>query len=361
MKVFCAIIYISAIFYIFTGNVDALTVTGQRPVYSSVPALDSAINSVWASMLTDVYNELLKYESQEKMPKAFANANTYTTNVANIQGYQDYSIFALMTGVMVGLQMPEFTYDKDYVNNMRYTIEEDGDLYLGVGTGLAVVNAGINAGFIFPGLYINLKYGQADLNFESFNNDLEGFTYKELLLGLGINQILFWPRTAVPGVLRWRGLNIGTGFYYSKTETSIKILKSLITQTVDAYNLYIDPSFNIQAKSETMTIPVELNTAFILLYFVNLSIGTGVDFNFGHSKIDLKAAGSVYTDYTGDPDTPGYIRIEGGSKEKKPTLVNPKITAGLGFNFSIVKIDIPIAVYYLEAGFSIGLSAGVVW
>ena len=363
MKVFYKAVILLSLLLFLTGTVEAVTVSGTPPSYDSGGAIDTSILAVWPSLLSQAETTLAKYDNQEKLPKGFANANTYTTNVANIQGYQDYSIFALMTGAMVSLQMPESTLNKDYMNKMRYTIEEDGDLYLGVGTGVAVANIGINAGFIFPGMYINIKYGQADLNLESLSSDMEGFRYKELLLGMGVNQILFWPRTAVPGALRWRGLNVGTGFYYSKTETSIKILKAYLTQNVASVGtLTLDPSFNIVAKSETMTIPLELNTAFVLFSIVNLSLGTGVDFNLGHSKIDLEAAGSVtIPDYSATPTEEGHVVIKGGSKEKNPTPVNPKVIAGIGFNFSIVKLDIPIAVYYLEAGYSVGLSAGIVW
>ncbi len=343
------------------SSANALTVTGQAPQYAGAPPINGAISGVWATKLAEVLAELQKYDNQTKLPKGFANANTYTTNVATLQGYQDYSIFALMTGVMFALQAPAFTYDKDYANKMRYTIEKDGDVYLGVGIGVATVNAGLNMGFLFPGLYMNIKYGQLAVNAENINSEMEGFTYKELLIGGGLNQIIFWPRK-IPGLFKWRGLSIGAGFYYSKTETAIKILKSYITEPVGTYTLIIDPSFKIQSISETMTVPLDISTAFVFFSVLNISLGTGVDFNFGHSKIKLKSSGEVTTDYTDTAlQTPGYITIEGGSKEKKPTTVNPKITAGIGFNISVVKIDIPFAVYYLESGFSLGLSAGIVW
>lgn len=342
----------------------AVTVSGTAPQYGSNTTLNNAINAVWVDMLADVEAALAKYDNQEKLTKGFANANTYTTNVASLQGYQDYSIFALMTGAMVSLQAPAFTYNKDYLQDMRYKIERDGDAYLGVGAGVATVNAGINAGFILPGLYINLKYGQLAFNAKNINSELEGYTYKELLLGGGINQVIFWPRKA-PGLFKWRGLSVSTGFYYSKTENAIKIIKSYITEDVSGNTLTIDPSFKIQTISETMTVPFEISTAFVFFSFLNFSLGTGVDFNFGHSEIKLKSAGSVTTNYTPVDSTDQYqdgnLIIDGGTKKQKPTLVNPKITAGIGFNLSIVKIDIPFAIYYLEAGFSIGLSAGVVW
>ncbi|MFH0977363.1 MAG: hypothetical protein V1874_16410 [Spirochaetota bacterium] len=343
-------------------NAGAVTVGGQYPQYVGAGTLNIAISGVWNTMLANVKAELDKYDNQEKLAKGFANANTYSTNVATLEGYQDYSLFALMTGAMVSLQVPAFAYNKDYVTDMRYKIERDGDAYLGVGAGIATVNAGVNAGFIFPGLYINLKYGQVAINFENINSEMEGFSYKELLLGAGVNQIIFWPRK-IPGLFKWRGLAIGAGFYYSKTENAIKILKSTIQETVDTtYTLTIDPSFKIQTISETITVPVDISTAFVFFSVLNISLGTGVDFNFGSSEIKLQAAGPVTTDYTASElSQPGFITIEGGTKEKKPTTINPKVTAGIGLNLSVVKIDIPFAVYYMEAGFSLGLSAGIVW
>ncbi|MBN2401282.1 MAG: hypothetical protein JXN64_02680 [Spirochaetes bacterium] len=361
MKSFSAAVLGCAIFILCITSAKAVTITTTLPSYSG--AIDAAIAAAWAAMEAKAEAELSKYDNQKKLAEGFANANSFATSAAGLHSYQDYSLFGLMTGAMFSLQAPAFTYNKEYVERMRYKIERDGDANLGIGAGIATVNAGVNAGFIFPGLYINLKYGQIAANLDSLNSELEGFTYKELLLGGGITQIVFWPRTAIPGVLRWRGLSIGTGFYYSKTESSITILKSLITEPFSgSYNLILDPSFKVQVKSETMTIPFDITTSFMLFYIVNLSLGTGVDFNLGHTEIDLKAAGSITTDYDGAPlISPGYVTIKGGTKEQEPRLVNPKITAGIGVNLSAVKIEIPIAVYYLDSGFSIGLSAGIVW
>ena len=176
--------------------------------------------------------------------------------------------------------------------------------------------------------------------------------------------------------MRWRGISIGTGFYYSKSETDIEILMDLdtaaITTQIPGYTdenvsfaLQLDPSFTLEIENTTMTIPLDITTSWQLLWVLNFNLGAGVDFTYGSSDIAIKAAGDITTNIADDSDItanvePGYLVMQGGAKGVKPSLLNYRITTGIGFNFSILKIDIPIAVY-LDSGFSAGLTAGIVW
>jgi hypothetical protein len=364
MKVLLRILLVLAVTYFSASLLTAaVTVTLTRPVYSG--ATDAAVAVAWATAETTLRaaaeNSLAKYDDQEKLAKGFANANTYSVSAAPLDGYLDYNLFALMGGIMISAQMPAFTVNYDYLKNIRYKVEENGDIYFGTAIGTSIINAGVNAGFIYPGLYINLKYGYMGLNGKNINSDLEGFLYKTSIYGIGLNQIIVWPGTIVPGILKWRGVTIGSGFYYSKTETTITILKSLITESFGANSFILDPSFRVKIESETMTVPLYIMTSIKILQIINFNLGTGADFNYGSSEIKLKAEGDITTDLADPIVTPGSVLIEAGTKKKKPTMVNPKITTGLGFNFGPVKIDIPVAIYYLESGFSIGLSAGVIF
>lgn len=356
-------LFMIAVLCFSVNNVKAATVSSQLPVTSD-PLLNNDIQNAWNAILArPEIAEFNKYDNQDKLAKGFANANTYAVNAGTLDGYQDYSLFAFATGIMLSVQMPAFTVSKSYVENIRYKIEEDGDAYTGASAGISIINAGINAGFIYPGLYINLKYGYLSVKGDKINSNIEGLLYKTSIYGIGLNQIISWPRTVVPGILSWRGFCIGTGFYYSKTQTDIEILKSLIAEPVSGpYSLILDPTFKIKINTSTMTVPVNINTSIKFFKIINFNIGTGVDFNYGYSEIKLKAAGSIRVDPEPPTQTsPGYVTIEGGTKKKEPTTINPKVISGLGFNFGVVKIDIPVVVYYLEAGFSVGLSAGVVW
>ncbi len=362
MKIMLSILLGFMIVWLCTEPLEAVTITVKLPSYDSGGPIDTAIQTAWATYQfeTKTIAELSKYDNQDKLARGFANANTYASNAASLDGYQDYNLFAVMGGLMVSTQMPSYTIDYDYLKNIRYKIEENGDINFGAGIGLSIINAGLNAGFIYPGLYINLKYGYLSLNGKNINSDLEGFFYKTSIYGIGINQIIIWPRPMMRGLLRWRGIGIGTGFYYNKTETSISILKSsLSTTTSMGDTLTLDPSFKAKIETTTMTVPLNVTTSIKFFQIMNFNLGTGADLNFGSSEIKLQANGSITTSLGPAPD-PGYIIIEGGTKKKKPELFNPKITTGLGFNFGPVKIDIPVAIYYLESGFSIGISAGVV-
>lgn len=353
-------------------TINSMSVTGTPLTPAQLTTLNNDILAAWTSIKNQINLDLAKYDNQDKLAKGFANANAYTTSAATTQGYQDYSLFSLTTGFMIGIQLPEFTVNRDYVEKIRYKIESDGDAYVGAGVGIAIVNAGINAGFIIPGLYVNLKYGYYSIDCGDINKELEGLLYKTTVAGIGLNQIILWPRSIVPGAAKWRGISICTGFYYNKTEAQMDIIKPLRTSplTVPGFPAYtgaliIDPTFTLKINTTTMTVPLDITTSFQLFYILNFNLGAGVDFTYGKSDVILKAAGNVTTDIANDPDitadiTPGNVRIDGGTKDKKPSPVNPKITTGIGFNFSVVKIDIPVTIY-IDSGFAVGITAGVVW
>ncbi|MBN2039742.1 MAG: hypothetical protein JW864_06855 [Spirochaetes bacterium] len=371
---------------VITGNAPTVTITaipgytGDLSTFNT--ALQVLIDNAWDNILTDANAELANMQEPKDLAKGFSNANAYASRAATMQGYQDYSYFALMSGAMFAIQAPGFDISRSQVERIREDIKEDGDMYLGVSAGLAFVNAGINAGFIYPGLYINFKYGSYSFDGKDIDSNLEGFTYKTVLYGIGINQIILWPKRLIPGMLRWRGISIGTGFYYCKTSIGIEILEDLIstgvtTSEVTGYDpdededddpitgaLALDPSFMIDIDMTTMTIPLDLTTAFRILSIINFNIGGGVDFCFGSTDIKLKSRSDVIFE-TGDENViaevePGNIQMSGGVEDGKPSFLNPRVTAGIGFNISILKIDIPVAVY-LDAGVSVGLTAGIIW
>ena len=90
----------------------AATITGDCPILT-IPAYSITLGVIGDDLydqfmiaLNDANAELAKYDDQDKLATGFANANMYSTNAATQQGYPNYSLFAITTGVMVGAQAP---------------------------------------------------------------------------------------------------------------------------------------------------------------------------------------------------------------------------------------------------------------
>jgi hypothetical protein len=178
------------------------------------------------------------------------------------------------------------------------------------------------------------------------------------------------------GLFKWRGLSLGTGFIYHKSEinydSKIDKQKQSFTGTGDTYTvsgvLVLDPSVDIGLKVTTYTVPVDIQTSFQLLWLLNLTLGAGVDFNFGTSDITLKSAGKATVtnlllggfDINDISVDPGVVYIDGSTKNGKPVIIRPRVNAGLGLNVSVVKLDV-MAYYYPMTGAAVGVSAGIVW
>jgi hypothetical protein len=374
----CGLILFSSGSYVIaavmTGTpptVNRITISGTDYFIGSpeVTALQNAINSAYSTAEISANNELSKYHDQKDLAKGFGNANAYAAQAGTLQGYQDYDIFAVTTGIMIGAQLP--SSDKSYYDDIDKKVEEKGDLYAGVGLGVSLINVGVNAGFIYPGLYLNAKFG-----YFSNNSLVDNLSFKSTLIGIGANYTWIKSSSLLAGFLKWRGISFGTGFLYNRNEIDLKIELDPIRQNIGNINIppivtgdvIIDPSFKLGVKSNIYTIPVDLTTSVRLLWFVNLNLGVGIDFTYGSTDIIAKANGSVSTDIpnpsvpTVSTDiSPGTVSIEGSTKDKKPSWVRERITTGIGFNISVVKIDVPVIIYPFDSAFAVGVTAGVVW
>ncbi|MDY6932848.1 MAG: hypothetical protein SVZ03_01335 [Spirochaetota bacterium] len=361
-----------------TGTPPTVTVTRIGSITDS--AILNPINSEIETELINAFNlavieaneSLSIFQNQDDLAKGFANANAYASRAATHQGYQDYSHFAVTTGIMVGVQTPSI--DPDYYDDLEDKVKEDGDLYAGVGVGLAMINVGINANFIYPGLYLSFKFGKLP---ESIN-EIDDFQTKSTLLGLGLNYTWKKSKDYFMGLIRWRGISLGTGLLYNKTEVDLTVNMEPIIEEIPDYDLSayglnditgvsveLTPSFVMGVHAKTISIPFDATTSVRLLWVLNLNLGAGVDIDMGTSDIILEAAGDVHANVPENADVemsniPGSVIIDGSTRDAKPSFVRPRVTTGVGINILPIKIDIPIT-WYLTSGFAVGITAGIVW
>ena len=114
-------------------------------------------------------------------------------------------------------------------------------------------------------------------------------------------------------------------------------------------------------ESHTFTIPVDVMTSVQLLWVLNFTLGTGIDFTFGKTDINLNADGDIAIDGYAGAYTPGSFYINGGTKGQHPSFAHYRINSGIGFNIAVVKIDVPIVWYPFDKAAAVGVTAGVVW
>lgn len=375
----------------------AIEIGGTAPKISITapinPAIRTAIETEMNNSLTasfdktkaDANENLKNFNEQKNLAKGFANANAYSMNSATLQGYQNYDLFAVSTGFMLGFQAP--SGDVAYYGKIMDDINEKGDIYAGLGLGVTFLNVGLNAGFLVPGLYLNAKWGAMEQDFG------DEFKFKFSVMGVGANYKLFEPKSLV-GIVKWRGISVGSGIYRQGNEITSTITADSISNDVDfrenvvnsaptgqevlyaqamdemgftaanpSATMSVIPSFTMGLDVSTVTVPVDVTTAVSLLWGVlNVNAGFGFDFNFGSSEIILSGNAEAPTE-TPDPTkatvSTATVTIDGGS-EDGPSFARTRFMTGVGVGLGPVKLDIPV-YYYPASGMAFGASIAVVW
>jgi hypothetical protein len=358
-----------------SAGIQAATIWGTAPKItylaglsgSDLDALNLIIQTEFDKAIQEAADSIAPYHDQRQLARGFADANAFASQGATDRGYQNYSLFSVTCGVMVGGQAPSLS--NKYYENFDARIKKDGDLNAGAGAGISLINVGVNAKFLLPGLYLNVKYGSADINVEEIDLSVSTF-------GITGNYILAKPRGAALGLLKWRGLSIGSGVLCNKTNATFNLKIDPITEqfvfdqsgTRVTGDIVVDPSLALGLSMETVTIPAEIVTSVRLLWILNLTLGAGIDFNFGKSDIVLGAHESTNlsnVQVNGAPapqavTEPGDVTLDGSTLGTKPSSTRTRLMSGIGLNLGPLKVDVPVT-YYPTNGFSGGVTVGIVW
>jgi hypothetical protein len=336
------------------GNLSALTVTvdfgdGVGPLNTNLaPQVKSELET-----------QLAKYDNMPDLAKGFGNANTYASHAATLRGYQGYDIFAIGVGSMLSVQAP--SDDPLFFQDLQDELDT-GDVYAGVGGNPAVVQAGLNLGFIVDGLHLSFKFGK--FNYEVDKSDYK-IEYESNLFGLLLNYQIFNQKSILARAILWRGLSFETGFIYSNNIVSFyKDLDPIPVPGGGGYSATVDPSVDLVLDTKSVVIPIEMYTSIRLLYVLNLGVGGGFDYvPSGTTSFDLKSAGPVVIDATSPTGggTEGSVSIDAGTKNVEPDKYRAKLMANIGLSIGPVFIDVPATYYLTDNGYAVGISAGMAW
>lgn len=358
MKRFKIVSLSALIVLIAITNSFALNIGGTKPT-STNPANQTAIDTAWTNLLSQLNGpggQLEKIDNPTKMSKAFADAATYSNGAATQRGYINYDLFALTFGLMGGAKLPG-SNKEDFLDNISDDLEREGDIDAGVNAQIAF-QAGMNCSFLVDDLYLGVKFGSIKFN-QEYNDDSDEFKFNSFTLGLLANYRLIDEKSIGLGMLKWRGISLGSGLIYQSSKTRYNMDIDSVSASSGGANLSVDPDFEFEIKTKTLSVPLELTTAFRLLWALNMHVGVGADLQLiGKSDMSLGLDGKVSV--TGISATSGTLRAKEDVNEKAK-IVSPKIMFGLGAGFgdSLI-VDVPFT-YYFNDGISVGISIGTVW
>ncbi|PKL40088.1 MAG: hypothetical protein CVV44_07695 [Spirochaetae bacterium HGW-Spirochaetae-1] len=350
-----------AMCFLGVNSVFALTVQHVTPNYDSGGPIDTFVSAYLTNILNDIDSDVGTIDSTpKKLAESFANAGTYSNFAATQRGYQGYDLFAVTLGTMFAGHMS--SYDVSQLKDLKDDLKNKGDVEVGAGWQAWAMQVGLNTSpWLLDGLYLGLKLGVVKFNMPIGDNKL-----KVDYISIGaIADYQILKARSITGAFVWRGITVESGLLYQKNATGVILdVAEPTPQTDGTYSMSVDPSLTFALDSNIVTIPLEINTAIRIAWFLNLSIGVGADINFGKSDLVAKLKGDIKvydnTDNLIEPTTPGYIYTNAGVKGANPKVFAPKAMVGLGFCAGPVMIDIPVT-FYFPGGFNVGISAGFVW
>jgi len=365
------------------GALSGLNATQRATIESSV---QSSITT--AQNLANA--QLAKLSTLNKLTRGFANANSMVgISNASLGAYQNYDLFAITLGANIGAALPLLTAEE--LPLLFESIQKEGDVYAGIGTGGIALQVGINTSkFLVKDLYLNAKIGffhiASNQNSGSASTSVE---FNQFLLGIGANYQLIPPTNVALGLFNWRGLSLGAGLVYNQnlldlsiaypdqTNSSTFNVFDLTGATITDYTTIkaIGTISNLKTKfgivSRALSIPVDLTTSLQLLWVLNLGLGVGLDINIPGSAFTLggsATAGATIQNQYGQPSdivvSPAQARLTSSGYQSKPEffdIFSPRVQVNLGFNLAIFKLDIPVVFYPVSKAISAGFTLGVVY
>jgi hypothetical protein len=214
------------------------------------------------------------------------------------------------------------------------------------------------------------RFGKFDTTLGGENDDYK-VNYDTNIFGILLNYQFIGQKSILARSMLWRGVSIESGFIFTKNKTAFYKELNAVTGsgTADALTIdyEVDPSIDFIIDNKSYIIPVEVYTSLRLLYIVNLGVGAGFDYVAGgSSKLTLGSAGGVTitndgvaAGTSGLVGEKGTITIDTSSKDDADKF-RGKLMANIGLSLGPVFIDMP-ATIYLDNGYAVGLSAGIVW
>jgi len=347
------LLIISLFLLLSAGNLSAMTVD---VTFDNGGPIDTALSTL---VETAVLTELSKYDDMPDLTRGFGNANTYASHAATLRGYQGYDLFAISVGSMVSVQSPDD--DPKFYEKLQDKLD-DGDVYAGVGGNPAVVQAGLNLGFLVEDLYMSFKFGKFDYEIDKSKYKID---YQSNLFGILLNYQIFKQKAILARTLLWRGISLESGFIYSNNKVSFyKELDELAPITSGTYTAIVDPSIDLVLDTKTVVVPAELYTSIRLLYCLNIGVGGGFDYvPYGKTNFKLESAGTIKVTDSAIPgfEAKGDAKIKASTDDVEPDKFRAKLMANLGISAGPVFIDVPASYYFTDNGYSIGVSAGMAW
>jgi hypothetical protein len=340
---------------LFITNLTAATIEVTEGVYT--PFTTGIINSQVNDLAADLNDEkMIKLAgNQDELAQAtnYSNSGLYLQGAHYSSVETDYALITVGTGL--GAE------NAPGLSEFQSSIEDGKDSYAGVSAGGivgSVTATSDNLEFVpIKGLMINFMSGALALD-KIMGMDL---SYSSFLIGGGLKYRIL-ENTTQGETFEFKNVVAGIGAYHV-SNTTVYVPDNLKKESDPSNGIYTksDTALEFEITSLTTTIPVEVTTTSRVGGFFTLIGGTGVDFTFGETRIDVTGDTNINAydenDIEIETDNPAKMKLKNSNTTYSDPNIRYKVIAGLGFNFEPVKLEIPV-VYYPAAGTTVSVVLG---
>ncbi len=292
--------------------------------------------------------------NQENFARANNNANSSTLLNGNLYTRTEIKTAAVGAGSAAGVVGPaglskipdDITSGKDSsvgaaLNGFTVYVSTDGESF----------------GFEpFRNLLFDLKLG-----YLQDNSLVSNFTFDSFIAGGGLRYKVYRPEIQ-SDIMMVRPVTIGTGVYHTSSKMSFSVddLSQNLYDNITQIRTQVATDLDFTVENSSTTVPLEVVSSARFFGFFNIILGTGFDFVFGETHVDLNADSTVTVSHDILPIQPikaPDLKLNKSETAENADLFRYKILSGIGFEFAMVTIDVPVTYYPLDNGVALSVLA----
>lgn len=354
-----ALILWSAVFFA-THEVAALTECS--PVTVNAPSAGALLQ---ATIETEVCNQVKsKFQTANLGPVMGYMAKAYAASSKG--AVADYAtnmqVFALGAGVTVAVNniTPAFTTSELTALKNRFSSGTLPDAGAGV-----VANASLGVSFKHMPFKRRGWFDPKKINvYASFfllpTMSFDVYSLKSTSASAYIQYKLLPMRKIPFGLMTWGGLDVGLGYSYASTTTSVSSTTKItsVEFETNGKRVVYEPTGTLAITYTSHVVPLEVSTNFSLLYFLSFVVGGAADFHIlSSAEIAANISGVVKVDGVSTSDD--YARFS-MSETGKASAVGFRTFFGPQFNIWKIRI-FTLAHITNDASYAVTTGARFVW
>ncbi|MBN2436748.1 MAG: hypothetical protein JXK07_15920 [Spirochaetes bacterium] len=288
--------------------------------------------------------------SQDEFAKANNNASASTMLNGSLYTRTEIDNIAVGFGTAAGVVNPSAVS----------SIEADLNKGKDIGAGGAINGFTVYAsadGASFSDSFLKYLLFDAKIGYFSSGSVIDQFSSDSYMFGAGVRYKPF-SRINISQNMYMRPVTFGTGVYYVQSSLTVNAdnLYKKIHDDLTGIQTEVSTDLQFVVSNSSTTIPIEAVTSFCFLDMFSLIAGTGFDFVFGSTDVDLETDSDISVSHDILPIAPIQmpdLKLHDSKTTENSQMLRYKIITGLGFQLKSFTLDIPVTWYPVDDGYSI--------